>query len=42
MLLSPDDRRSMQRGELSLERTRVVAGNPITYKVERITDGDSP
>jgi hypothetical protein len=36
MRLSPEDRRSMAREELPLERMRVVASDPVTYLVRRL------
>lgn len=33
MSLTPADREAMQRGDMSLERTREVAGDPMTYYV---------
>ena len=35
MSLTTADREAMQRGDLSLERTREVAGDPVTYVVRR-------
>lgn len=35
MMLTPADREAMQRGDLSLERVRQVAGAPQTYRVAR-------
>jgi hypothetical protein len=34
MRLSNEDYLAMHRGELSVERARAVAGDPVTYKVE--------
>jgi hypothetical protein len=39
MRLTDDDRLSMQRGELSLERTRVAVSEPRRYQIRR-ADGD--
>lgn len=36
MALTPADRVAMAAGDLSLERTREVAGAPVTYAVERV------
>jgi hypothetical protein len=36
MRLTNEDCLAMHRGELTLERTRAVAGDPVTYRVERI------
>jgi hypothetical protein len=39
MRLSPDDRRAMQRADLTLERTRAVVADPVRYQIKRV-DGD--
>lgn len=38
MRLTVADREAMQRGDLSLERVRQVAGNPVTYVVSRVRE----
>jgi len=38
MRLSNEDYLAMQRTGLSLERTRAVVSNPVTYKVEQLAD----
>jgi hypothetical protein len=38
MALTLEDRQAMQSGDLSLERTREIAGDPIEYSVFRVHD----
>jgi hypothetical protein len=38
MRLTNDDYIAMQRKDLTLERTRAVVSNPVTYKVEQLAD----